>query len=323
MLEKSKASDLAQLSLLGYFDQQVLAPYRNEPHKYTISSDYFEGALTVTNEYYSELEAEAKTSEYISVRFGYRTLRDGNLAIAAWLPDLMEKSKAHVQKWAAFHLKNPQWTTEPDERFNNWLQRYVEGSWDIDNGPLFYLGDSIKTVNGLTSELVGVPLYKHEVDQTLGYPASENTHRYQDAHNVLYGYFIDGLDKKCISALALKLGKNVNVKSKKTVEALTKVFPGLETSRSFTAATSLVSEQRRLASHGARPQAKKFSAFSKFTEDLSLCVKAVKEVLTMIEKEFGVNGAEARKRHEAKRCQDKRNAETDTNRLRKAGRPVD
>src|SRR5713226_2704143 len=66
-------------------------------------------------------------------------------------------------------------------------------------------------------------------------------------------------------------------------------------------ATNLVSEQRRLASHGVRAKAVQFSAFSKFTEDLSLCLKAVEELLAMIEKEFGVNGEEACKRHEARK----------------------
>jgi hypothetical protein len=299
---EGRESDLASLDhLLGYFDQQVLASYRNEPQKYTITSDYFEGTLTVTDEYYRELEAERRTTGYVSVRFGYRTLRDGSLAIVAWLPDLVEKSKAHVERWSGFRLKNPEWTTDRDERFSNWARRYLEGCWDIDNGPLFYLGETIKTINGLTSELVGLPLYKHEIDQALGYPAAENTHRYQDAHNALYGYFIDGLDKGCIEALARRVGKDFPVSSKKTVEALTKLLPDLQTSQSFTAATNLVSEQRRLASHGARPKAAKFPAFSKFTEDLTLCLKAAKEILAMIEKEFGVNGDEARKRNEARK----------------------
>jgi hypothetical protein len=299
---KRQESDLKSVEhLLGYFDPQVLASYRNSPHKYEIESDYFEGTLSITSEYYSELEATGKTSEYVNIRFGYRTLRDGNLAIVAWLPDLTEKSKAHVERWAAFHLKNPDWTPEHDERFSNWVRRDLEGCWDVDNGPLFYLGETIKTVNGLTSELVGIPLYEHEPDNTLGYPAAENTHRYQDAHNTLYGFFIDGLDKQCIVALATKLGRPFPVSGKKTVEAITKLFPSLKTSPSFMAATNLVSEQRRLASHGVRPQAKNFSAFSKFTEDLFLCLNAVKELLAMIENDFGVNGEEAHKRHEAKK----------------------
>jgi hypothetical protein len=295
-------SDLISVEhLLGYFDQQVLAAYRNEPQKYKIESDYFEGELTVTNEYYSELESTGKTGEVVSIGFGYRTLRDGNLAIVAWLPDLFEKSKAHVQRWSAFHLKNPEWTTDYDERFGNWVLRYLEGSWDVDNGPLHYLGQTIRTINGLTTELVGTPLYKHEIDETLGYPAAENTHRYQDSHKGLYGYLIDGLDRDCISRLASSLGKSFTVGDKNTIQAITKLFPDLETSPNFVPAVKLVSEQRRLASHGVRPRAENFPAFSQFTKDLSLCLEAVKELLAMLERDFGVNGEEVHKRYEAKK----------------------
>src|ERR1039458_4025469 len=111
----AKRIDPDSVNILGYFDQQVLASYRNEPHKYTLASDYFEGTLTVTDEYYRELEAANKTEEYISIRFGYRTLKDGSLALVVWLPGLFEKSKAHVPKWAAFHLKHPTWSETEDE----------------------------------------------------------------------------------------------------------------------------------------------------------------------------------------------------------------
>ncbi len=295
-------SDLKSVEhLLGYYDQQVLAAYRNEPHKYRIESDYFEGKLAVPNEYYSELESAGKTSEVANIRFGYRTLQDGNLAIVAWLPDLFEKSKSHVQRWSAFHLKNPEWRTDYDERFGNWVLRYLAGSWDVDNGPLHYLGQTIKIINGLTNELVGIPLYKHEIDETLGYPAAENTHRYQDSHKVLYGYLIDGLDKDCISILASSLGKNIKVGGKNTIQAITKLFPDLQTAPNFMPAVNLVSEQRRLASHGVRPRAENFPAFSQFTKDLSLCLEAVKEILAMLERDFGVNGEKAYEHHEAKK----------------------
>ncbi|MBN1853455.1 MAG: hypothetical protein JW829_12050 [Pirellulales bacterium] len=256
-------SDLKSVEhLLGYFDLQVLASYRNEPDKYEIKSDYFEGKLTVTNEYYSTLESTGKTSELISIRFGYRTLKDGNLAIVAWLPDLHEKSKAHVQRWSAFHLNNPEWVSDYDERFGNWVLRYLQGSWDVDNGPLHYLGQTIGIINGLTTELVGIPLYKHEVDETLGFPTAENTHRYQDSHKELYGYLIDGLDEDCISSLASKLGKTFNVGSENTIKAIIKLFPDFESSSSFMTAINRVSDQRRIASHGVRPPAENFPAFS-------------------------------------------------------------
>ena len=278
--------------LIGFFDQQVLAAYRNEPHKYEVTSDNFEGTLTVTDEYYRELESAKKANEYISIRFGYRTLEDGDLALAVWLPDLFEKSKHHATKWAAFHLKNAKWTTERDGRFENWVRRYIEGSWDVDNGPLFHLREAIQITNGLTSELVGIPLYKHELDpKQVSYPAAENTHRYEDSHKTLYGYFIDGLDKNCISALGAKLGRPLKTGSKKTVEALKELFPSLENAASFIPSVSMVSDQRRLASHSARRPAVSFPAFSTFTSDLYLCLNGVKEVLAMIEKDFGAGVA--------------------------------
>jgi hypothetical protein len=288
-------------NIIGYFDQQVLAAYQNEPDKYRIESDYFEGRLRVTNEHYDRLESQGKAGETIDIRFGYRTLRNGNLAIVVWLPDLFEKSKSHIPKWSAFHLRNPEWTPDCDERFRNWVLRYIAGSWEVDNGPLYYLAETLKTTNSLTIELVGIPLYIHELDETLGYPSAENTHRYQDCHKKLYGYLIDGLSKDCIARLAVKFGKNIKIGEKKTIDAVTKLFPTLETTGSFTPAMDLVSEQRRLASHGVRPPAESFHAFSQFTKDLSLCLKGVKELLEILECESGVYGEEARKHYEAKR----------------------
>jgi len=232
---------------------------------------------------------------------GYRTLRDGSLAIVVWLPDLHKKSKAHIPIWSAFRIKSPEWATDYDEQFGNWVLRYLEGSWDVDNGPLYYLGNTINIINGLTTELVGIPLFKHEISETLGYPAAENTHRYQDSHKELYGYLIDGLDKDCISCLASSLGKNIRVDDKKTIDAITKLFPDLNPPSIFKDAVNLVSTQRRIAAHGVRPPAENFPAFSQFTKDLSLCLEAMKELQVILERDFRVNGEEVYKRHEAKK----------------------
>lgn len=287
--------------LLGYFDLQVLASYRNEPHKYAIKSDFFEGEIRVTNEYYEKLDNSENTSASIDIQFGYRTLKDGSLAIVAWLPDLFNKSKTHVPKWSAFHLKDPEWITEYDERFDKWVKRYIEGSWGVDNGPIHYLRETVKIINGLTRELVGIALFKYEISETISYPAAENTHRYQDCHKELYGYLIDGIEKDCIIALATSLGKSIKVGDKNTVQSLLKLFPALETAPSFLSAMNLVGEQRRLASHGVRPQAKPFEAFSQYTKDLSLCLQALKELLDLIEADFEVDGKQAHQRNEAKK----------------------
>jgi hypothetical protein len=301
-MEKQRydASNLKSVEhLLGYFDQQVLAAYRNEPDKYRIESDYFEGELRTTTEYYRELETAGKVGAAISVRFGYRSLLDGKLAIVAWLPDLYRKSEAHIQ-WSGFRLSKPEWETDYDERFDNWVRRYIEGSWEVDNGPLHHLVETISVINSLTIELVGVPLYKHQIDGTLSYPAADNSHRYQDSHAALYGYLIDGLNKGCISSLAARLGRRITVGDKRTIEAIATLFPDLKSCPHFLTAINLVSEQRRLASHGVRPPARQLPAFSQFTKDLYVCFKAMKELLTTLEGEFGMKGEEMNERQRAK-----------------------
>ncbi len=119
----------------------------------------------------------------------------------------------------------------------------------------------MKIINGLTKELVGKALFKHEISETLSFPAAENTHRYQDCHKELYGYVIDGIDKDCIISLASILKKEIKIGDKKTIDGLKKLFPGLETTPCFLPDKDLISEQRRLASHGVRLQANLLTPF--------------------------------------------------------------
>jgi hypothetical protein len=300
--EGENGKDDVMQGLLGYFDQQVLASYRNEPQKYMIESDSFEGHLTITNskEYTEKLKLTGPDENYLDIRFGYRTLQSGDLALVVWLPDL-EKATAHQAKWIAFHLANPQWTKDVDERFENWVKRYMEGSWDVDNGPKHYLIEAMKTINGLTAELVEVPLYKHIVDETLGFPSAQNTHRYQDAHNELYGCLIDGLDKECISKLAARLNLELKFDNDNTIKSIKKLFPELGEPSNFDSITTLVSKHRREASHAKRPKAEEFPAFEAYTKGLTLCVQALKDLIKILENKLGVNAEMAYERHEAKK----------------------
>ena len=285
--------------LLGYFSQHALASYRNEPEKYVLETDSFEGSLTLTNSYYQELEEAGRTIEYLRLQFGYRTLADGELAVVLWLPDL-EEAKMHQDRWMGFYLPDPVWIDAPDERFTKWVMRTLEGSWDVDNGPKHYLWETINTINGLTRELVGMPLFHHAIDASLTFPAAENTHRYQDAHRTLYGYLVDGPAKDCLAALATHLGRSENFASSRTVDALQRLFPELQAPSKFAAAMSLVSDQRRIASHAVRPPAQRFAAFTKFTDDLMLCLEGLRQLLHVLEKECGVDGIAAQRRTEAK-----------------------
>lgn len=283
--------------LLGYFDAQALASYRNEPQKYVIETSDFNGHLSNTEEYIYQLMDTDRLNQVVNIRFGYRTLEDNNIAIVVWLPDLV-KSSSHIEKWNAFRLTAPIWTHEYDERFNNWVRRFIEGSWDVKNGPSVHLQHTISLINSLTSEVVGIPLFKH--DLVIKFPAAENNHRYQDAHRELYGYLIDGLDKQCISQLATHLNQTINIASSKSVKAICMLFPQLSATSNFMSAVGLVSEQRRLATHSVRPIATDFLASTQFSQDLSLCLTAFKDLLSILESQLNVSSSQAHKRHSAR-----------------------
>jgi hypothetical protein len=208
--------------------------------------------VTVTDEFYRHQEAEGIDPEYFNIRFGYRSLADGNLALVAWLPDLEEAPQTHQRRWFAFLLQDPAWTRQTDERFENWVMRNIEASFDVDNGPRFYLEETMNIINALTQELVGSPLFKHVIDADLHYPVAETTHAYQDAHRLLYGYVIDSLDKRTISLLADRLERKVSVGDSRTLAALRELFPQLGPPSLFWKAVNNISEQRRPASHGVR-----------------------------------------------------------------------
>lgn len=142
------AAEFEKLSAKGivqYFEQAALAAYRDQPDKYAIHTDYFEGRIVTTEAYYRELEVTNRTDEYIDVWFGYRTLESGELALVVWVPDLVERSKSHIVRWLGFYLKYPQWA-ENDERFISWVRRYIEGDWDVDSGPGHCLSVTMHTI---------------------------------------------------------------------------------------------------------------------------------------------------------------------------------
>ena len=67
--------------IVGFFDQRILAAYKCEPDKYVLETDNFEGTLRRA---YDDDEL-AVAEDHIDIRFGYRTLASGNLALAVYL----------------------------------------------------------------------------------------------------------------------------------------------------------------------------------------------------------------------------------------------
>lgn len=286
--------------IIGYFDPTVLAAYRAEPDKYEVNTDFFEGEVRTTDSHYASLDEAARSAAYIGVRFGFRTLYDGSLALAAYLPDLIDRSDEHLPRWQGFLIREPHWSDYGgDERFKRWVQRSFEGSWDVDNGPAHYLAEGIRLINGLTKEAVGSPLFDLAHEPHIDFPSAQNSHRYQDAHRELYRLLHDALDKDCIERLGRRIGRPVNAKSSKTMAALRDLLPSINADVAFTSAMDKVSEERRKASHKQRPPAVPFKAFEAFTGDLTECVRALTLLRVKLEQELGMDAEHSTNRQDA------------------------
>jgi hypothetical protein len=290
--------DKRALGILGFFNPAVLAPYREQPDKYTITTDHFEGRVTVTSAFFAQLDEAAQDREYIDVKFGYRTLKDGDLTIAAYLPDLVDQSTNHVDRWRPFIVADADWLEdEQDVRFSLWYRRYLEGDWDVENGPAFQLVSEIQLINGLSREAVGRRLFDVN-EPTISFPAAQNTHRYEDAHRELYGVLIDGLDKAAIEGLGKRLGRPINAQNSRTRDALAKIIPAA-TESVFADPLENISAQRRLASHKVRPAAQPMRAFEQFTADLESCLAGLRHLRTALESELKMDANKATKRQAA------------------------
>ena len=155
------------------------------------------------------------------------------------------------------------------------------------------------TINALTTETVGLLLFDPHECEALRFPLTQNTHRYQDAHLILYGFLVDGLQKECIVRIGAKTGVQLNVASDKTVSALRKVpAPPRVIPRSGPPS------KRPRSSAGSpdtrAPTATRFAAFEEFSEDLKQWVAGLRELLSCLEKILGMKGSIAAKRHTAK-----------------------
>lgn len=290
--------DKRALGILGFFNPAVLAPYREQADKYTITTDHFEGRVTVTSAYFAQLDEAARDREYIDVKFGYRTLKDGDLSIAAYLPDLVDHSPNHLDRWRPFVVDAADWVEEDqDVRFSLWYRRYLEGDWNVENGPAFQLVSEINLINGLSREAVGTRLFAVD-DPNISYPAAQNTHRYEDAHRELYSLLIDGLDKGAIEELGKRLGRPINAQNSRTRDALAQIVPAA-TAAVFADPLENISAQRRLASHKVRPAAKPMRAFEQFTADLESCYSGLRHLRIALASELKMDADQAMKRQDA------------------------
>lgn len=263
---------------MKYYRPAVLAMFYNQPEKYSIQTDEFEGAVRLQDSYYRKFGENAADRMYLNVEFGFRSCRNGEWAVAAFAPDLAKASPDEQQLWTGFEITSEEAFTYPeaeDPRFQKWHSRYIMGNWNVEDGPIATLDGVVKQINAITECLVSRPLFRGDAIRRLCFPFAQNTHRYEDAHAEVYRLIIDGLDKEVIRGIGGELGITVKPGDKWTLTALGMLIPCDSVRVAVSKPLEHVSEQRRRASHKERPPAQGFPAFEEFEKDVRAIISGM------------------------------------------------
>lgn len=280
-----------------YFSAELLALYASQPDRYSVQTDYFSGEIETSNEHFED--ARAVRQHLIRVRFGFRTLRSGDLALAVLAPDLKDASPDERAKWHGFHVADDDLSPDPDLRFQMWVDRYINGSWDVENGVISQIKQEVYDINALTYSVIGLALFGDTNVARLSFPTAQNNHRYHDAHSEVYKFLIDGLSKDALKRLAVKLGVTLRTPdSERTLKLIEQIVPAgvAATTRD---AFEVISRNRRLADHQTRPPAEPMLAFEAFDSDLQRVVAAIQLLKQTLSSQLGVSISSARDRYES------------------------
>ena len=281
------------MNFIKFYDKDILAVYQNNPDKYIVYTDNFKGRISIRDDYYETLLQEQRI--FINVQFGFRTRKDGELALAVYVPDLKKSSDSEQKKWQGFKIKDESIFEKKDERFKLFLNRYINDDWNIDNGILFRIQSIVSEINALTEMTLNNSLFKNEEDLYLTFPSAENEHKYQDAHTRAYGFLVDGLRKETIKEIAEIKDIKINVDSDRTINSLENILPE-ELHDKIIKPLRNVSNKRRPATHNIRKLSNNFPAFSQFNSDMEDIFQSLKLLKEFIENTTDISAEVCMKR---------------------------
>ncbi len=279
---------------IHYFDRSVLNHYKTNSHAYKVIEDDMGGEIGVS-ENWTDLREEAYP--YIELKFGFRKLSDDRICVAIFMPGFTEKvSKQDYAKWSGFELTNPTFS-DNDQAFNRWKGRYIEGSWEVEDGPRREIENSIKKINALTKQAIGSLLFKVSNNQLVNYPAAENTAEYTKSILELYRLIIDGIIKDTIELLAKHLSVNLSDPTK-TLNSLKEVLAPEWIDKIHEPLKSL--SIKRMLIHGIPSSGSQtINAHEKYHQDLLSVKKALLFLIQWLEYKFKLSASSCLKREES------------------------
>jgi len=279
------------LDNLAFFRSEILSVYIGRPDKYIVEFGLYGGHI-------KSLQGTPQEN-VIDLRFAFRELPDGELAIAAFKPDLENNTaESERSKWSGFELSPSDFREHIDPNFKEWVSVYLMGNWAKETPPLQQVVDQIKSVNAISAVVAGCDVFSVDCDTfsayhnellSLRFPFANNTHAYEDAHRELYRYINDAICIECVN----KLGKLLKIKpttSKKGFKALRAVFQG---AHDLLDSLGEISRHRGKSVHKVRPSAVRYEAYKHFVTDLERLARGVENLVCILESEFDISRKKA------------------------------
>src|SRR5690606_32675505 len=128
---------------------------------------------------------DKKTKSHYEVMFAFRRLSNRQICVAAFGPDLQRLSDKEKHIWFGEQIENPKFAKR-DPNFKRWVERYLEASWNVEDGPIPHIKRQVELTQALTRQKVQKPLFLFDWNPLIRYPIAENTEAYKDAHLELY-----------------------------------------------------------------------------------------------------------------------------------------
>jgi hypothetical protein len=267
---------------LLYFERSVLAQYRASPHLYSLKEDDIGGELKTSSDEVS-LDENLPDHSLFRLRFGFRRRSNNCICVAALRYKVMGLPEKDLFIWRANMLDNPNFA-QNDLAFERWINRYLEGSWEVEDGPRIKIERQIRLIQALTRQTLGAPLFRFEENSLINYPIAENRDAYAAAHLELFRLLIDGLNKDSLEALAHQL-KATLTDSSHTINSLKEILPEnlIDTIHKPLKKCSVIRNEK----HGISSKSlRSFPAFDAFHEDLMAIALALIELNEWLDKEL-------------------------------------
>jgi len=277
-----------------YFDRAVLNFYRVNSHAYHLKEDDMGGEIRISNNWDESMEKEYP---YIELKFAFRKLENNFICIGVFMPSFKDKvSEKDYKKWIAFHKENPNFS-ENNNGFDRWVNRYINGSWDVNDGPKIKIERELKLINSLTKIKFEENFFKHDNYRLVNYPVAENNEEYTKSILELYRLVIDGMVKECIINISQFLEISLT-DDKKRLNSLKEIIPQ-ELEKKIYKPLSVINRKRMpihgIPSKGIVP----FPAFETFNTDLQNIYNALRELKLWLENISNLDSKSCLKRLES------------------------